>query len=62
MRLAKQSEWISQLRTRAVFMTFGLFVPSTNYFFVATFLVECFSTVRDAPALFRCRSALRRVA
>ncbi len=27
-------------------MTFGLFVPSTTYFFVATFFVECFSTVR----------------
>ncbi len=60
MRQAKQSEWISQLRTRAVFTTFGLFVPSTNYFFVATFLVECFSTVRDPAALLRRLSALRR--
>lgn len=47
LRLAAQSQWISQQHTRAVFMTFGLFVPSTNYFFVATLLVECFSTVSE---------------
>jgi hypothetical protein len=43
-------QWVSQQYTRAVFMSFGLFVPSTNYFFVATFLVECFSTVRRPRA------------
>jgi hypothetical protein len=42
--------------TRAVFLSFGLFVPSTNYFFVATFLVECFSTVRR-PSYYNSLSA-----
>ena len=62
-RLAAQSQWISQQHTRAVFMTFGLFVPSTNYFFVATLLVECFSTVSEQLLAVAPRfSAMSRVA
>ena len=45
------SNWVSEQHTRAVFFDFGLFVPSVNYFFVASFLVECFSTVRQLRCL-----------
>jgi hypothetical protein len=47
LKQAISSQWVAQQHTRAVFFDFGLFVPSVNYFFIASFLVECFSTVCD---------------